>query len=69
MAADPVVQWKLLSPGMRDLRLIEDMNGNGRWDPGEWATLKQPERTWYHTGSVNIRAAWEVKVDWPIDGR
>lgn len=69
VAADPVVQWKLLSPGMRDLRLIEDMNGNGRWDPGEWATLKQPERTWYHTGSVNIRAAWEVKVDWPIDGR
>ncbi|MBX2974107.1 MAG: hypothetical protein KF797_13505, partial [Flavobacteriales bacterium] len=67
LSADhPVVQWKLLAPGMRMLRLVHDANGNGRWDTGEWATLQQPERTWQHVEPVNVRAAWDVKVDWSI---
>lgn len=65
-ATAPNAEWKLLAPGMRTLRLVHDANGNGRWDTGEWATLEQPEHTWYHAEPVNVRAAWDVKVDWSI---
>jgi uncharacterized protein (DUF2141 family) len=61
------VKWERLSPGVCTLRLVADSNGNGRWDTGEWATLRQPERTWYHAETVNVRAAWDVVVDWELD--
>lgn len=64
--AAPTVEWKLLPPGIRGLRLVEDTNGNGRWDTGEWATLQQPERIWHHTEPTNVRASWDVKVDWVL---
>lgn len=65
-ASRPVAQWNMLVPGMRMLRLVDDANDNGRWDTGEWRVLKQPERTWRHDEPVNVRAAWDVKVDWSI---
>jgi len=52
---------------VRTLRVIADSNGNGRWDTGEWSTALQPERTYYHTETVNVRAAWDVVVDWDLD--
>ncbi|MBL7953151.1 MAG: Ig-like domain-containing protein [Flavobacteriales bacterium] len=61
------VKWERLSPGIRTIRLVADTNGNGTWDTGEWATLRQPERTWYHPEPVNVRAAWDVVVDWVLD--
>ncbi|HNR55884.1 MAG TPA: Ig-like domain-containing protein [Flavobacteriales bacterium] len=60
----PIAVWERLTPGMRTLRLVRDSNGNGHWDTGEWALLSQPERTWYHPEQVNIRASWDVKIDW-----
>lgn len=66
-AASPTATWQRLSPGPRTLRLVHDRNGNGHWDTGEWSTLDQPERTWYHPEQVNIRASWDVKVDWSLD--
>lgn len=67
-AADPEAVWSRLTPGLRTLRLIHDRNGNGHWDTGEWASMAQPERTWYHPEQVNIRAAWDVELDWTVDG-
>ena len=61
------VKWERLAPGVRTLRVIADSNGNGRWDTGEWSTALQPERTYYHTETVNVRAAWDVVVDWDLD--
>jgi hypothetical protein len=60
------VKWDRLVPGLRTLRLTADSNRNGRWDTGEWATLVQPERTWHHPDAVNVRAAWDVVVDWDL---
>lgn len=60
------ISWERLQPGMRTLLLISDMNHNGRWDTGEWSTLRQPERTWYHSDPVNVRAAWDVDLEWSI---
>ncbi|MDX1476528.1 MAG: Ig-like domain-containing protein [Saprospiraceae bacterium] len=43
------------------LRLIEDRNGNGRWDPGDFATLSQPERLLLRDLEP-LRAGWDVDV-------
>ncbi len=61
------IHWQRLLPGRSTLRLVADPNRNGRWDTGEWATRRQPERTWYHPEAVNVRAAWDVVVDWKVD--
>lgn len=63
----PTVHWQRLLPGRSTLRLIADTDRNGHWDTGEWTYRRQPERTWYHTDSVNVRAAWDVVVDWKLD--
>lgn len=62
----PMVKWDRLAPGLRSLRLVNDRNGNGRWDTGTWRTMEQPERTWPYAEPVNMRAAWEIKVEWDI---
>ncbi|HRH70640.1 MAG TPA: Ig-like domain-containing protein [Flavobacteriales bacterium] len=63
----PTVHWQRLLPGRSTLRLVADHNRNGHWDTGEWASRRQPERTWYHPEAVNVRAAWDVVVDWKLD--
>jgi len=61
------VKWERLPPGSRTLRLITDRNGNGRWDTGDLDQGLQPERTWYHSEPVNVRAAWDIVVDWKLN--
>ncbi len=63
------VTWERLPPGMVDLRLIEDRNNNGRWDPGMLDEGIQPEKVWRNPERVNIRASWDLGVDWVIGQR
>ena len=58
--------WSELPPGNYTLRLVEDRNGNGRWDTGSLAERVLPERVWTREESVMIRASWEVDTDWPV---
>lgn len=64
--ATPRAEWTLLPPGVRTLRLVYDKNGNGRWDTGEWSLLQQAETTWYYAETVNVRAAWDLKIEWKL---
>jgi hypothetical protein len=65
----PVIVWERIAPGESVLRLIEDRNGNGRWDPGSLDQRLQPERVWRHPERVNVRAAWDLTVDWVLSPR
>ncbi|MCB0765310.1 MAG: Ig-like domain-containing protein [Flavobacteriales bacterium] len=60
------ITWERLSPGNHRIRLIEDRNGNGRWDTGILDLGIQPERIRVHPDEVNVRAAWDLGVDWKI---
>ena len=57
-----------VEPGSYRLELIEDRNGNGRWDTGDLATGRQPERTWWRPAPVTIRAGWTIEETWTVDG-
>jgi uncharacterized protein (DUF2141 family) len=61
------VVWARVQPGPYTLRLVHDRNGNGRWDTGELASGTQPERVWRYPERLNLRAAWDLGVDWRLD--
>jgi uncharacterized protein (DUF2141 family) len=45
--------------------ICEDANGNGRFDPLQITPKTKTERNHYYQGSIQVRANWEVVVDWP----
>jgi uncharacterized protein (DUF2141 family) len=54
---------KIFSPGDYDLRILEDINGNGIWDPGNYHLKLQPEKVFAIPKKINIRADWENEID------
>lgn len=60
------VIWERLAPGNHNLRLIRDMNANGRWDTGSFNLGLQPEPVSRYPEVVNVRAAWDLGVDWTL---
>ena len=54
-------EMKYLAVGRYTLRLIEDLNKNGKWDVGNYDLKKQPERIYSKTVS-DLRANWDVEV-------
>ncbi|MEO0725668.1 MAG: Ig-like domain-containing protein [Bacteroidota bacterium] len=55
-------EFKLLPPGDYQLEIIEDLNGNSRWDPGNYDLKRQPERV-YIRKLETLRANWDLEVD------
>jgi hypothetical protein len=53
-----------INPGTYYLRMIDDANGNGVWDTGNYDEHQQAESVYYHPGSFNLRAQWEVTQEW-----
>ena len=60
--ADRQVSFVYLSPGKYDIRIINDENGNGRWDTGDYSQHKQAEDVFYYPQSYEIRSSWEHEV-------
>ena len=58
-------QWsvKLFNPGDYELRILEDLNKNGVWDPGNYQLKLQPEKVYAIPQKINIRADWDNERD------
>ena len=59
-------QWfqKLILPGEYELRILNDENKNGTWDPGNFAKKKQPEKAVSISKRISVRGGgWENEVD------
>lgn len=54
-------ELKLFSPGDYSVRIIEDLNKNGRWDPGDYESKKSPEKVFLKKIET-LRANWDVEV-------
>lgn len=61
-----VLNWTGLAPGSYWLRLIEDRDGNGRWDTGSLHPKRQPERVITDQQPVVVRAGWSVEHSWTL---
>ena len=58
-------QWSndLIAPGEYDLKILLDRNGNGKWDPGKFSELRQPERIIPLPQKLSVRADWDNERD------
>lgn len=52
--------------GMVYLRLFYDHNGNGVWDPGNFAEKRQAEEVYYYNQPVQLRTNWDTEVVWRV---
>jgi hypothetical protein len=58
--------FSLLDPGTYSLRVIEDQNGNGVWDPSNYTLRRSAERVFYYEGEdktrdLVIRGGWTLE--------
>ena len=53
-------EYKTLPPGTYQITIIEDINGNGRWDSGNYDQKRQPER-------LLIKQLEELRADWEVE--
>jgi hypothetical protein len=60
------VYYEYLIPAIYHLRLIMDKNGNGKWDTGNYLRKEQPEKIIYHQQKINVRANWDIEMEWNI---
>ncbi len=66
----PVTQGKasfqFVKPGEYFLRLIDDPNGNGRWDTGNFKAKIRPEQVFYYNKKIKLRVNWDVEEEWDV---
>ena len=55
-----------LNPGSYSLRIIDDKNLNGAWDPVNYDTKEQAELVYYYSEEISVRAGWDISVEWII---
>lgn len=58
------IGFRYLKPDKYFLRMVEDENGNGKWDVGNFESGMQPEMLYYYPEEINIRANWDHIVPW-----
>lgn len=55
-----------LKPDKYYARLIVDTNGNGKWDTGNYAEKRQPEKVYYYPKFFDVMQNWEVEETWNV---
>ncbi len=60
----PSIIFGDLEPGKYGLRLILDRNSNGKWDPGDYDSDRQPEEVYYAPKLFELKKNWKVKENW-----
>jgi len=61
--SSPTFYVKLFNPGDYEIRILDDENNNGSWDPGSYHLLKQPEKVTAVPKKVSVRADWDNEYD------
>lgn len=51
-------------PGEYLLKYIQDDNGNGKWDPGNYLKKKHAEKVFIYQGSITVRSNWDQVIEW-----
>lgn len=64
---DGTVEFPFLEPGKYKLKVIFDRNLNGRWDTGRYLDKIQPEKVLYYSGEIEVRANWDLELNWDLD--
>ena len=63
LITSPTFIVKLFNPGEYELRILNDENENGKWDPGNFHLKKQPEKAIAIPRKISIRKNWDNETD------
>ena len=63
---DGMVDFYFLNPGKYAARLINDKNGNGEWDTGNFENGLQAEEVYYYPNILEYKALWDTTQPWDI---
>ena len=66
MPADGKAEFKMLDKGIYRVRVIYDLNSDGRWTTGDFLTGRQPEPASFFPAEIEIKENWNVDNDWNI---
>ena len=61
-----IVEFPYLDKGFYRVRVIYDLNGDGKWTTGDFNTRRQPEPVSYYPSEIEIKENWEITQDWDI---
>lgn len=60
------ITYPNLAAGSYKIKAIEDRNGNGVWDTGNYRQKRQPERVLYFDKAITVRGYWELEEEWEM---
>ncbi|MDE6718135.1 MAG: Ig-like domain-containing protein [Muribaculaceae bacterium] len=60
------VWFRWLTPGKYYARVIEDYNGNGLFDTGDYDLLLQPDLAYYYPKAFNVKKNWDKEESWNV---
>jgi hypothetical protein len=68
LKSDGKIEFPLLDAGDYRLRVIYDLNGDGKWTTGDFSKGRQPEPVSYYSGEINLKSGWvlDMDQDWDI---
>jgi len=61
MKKDGKVVFPLLETGFYRVRVIYDLNGDGKWTTGNFTAGRQPEPVSYYPGEIEFKPGWELE--------
>ena len=69
MEKDGRVDFPLLERGFYRVRVIFDLNGDGKWTTGDFMTGRQPEPVSYYPDEIEVKVNWTIEQDWDLEGK
>lgn len=65
-SADSTLEWQRLYPERLQLRVLEDLNANGKWDPGDYWLNRETEVYYYFDSPIELKPNWEMEYRWSL---
>jgi hypothetical protein len=66
LAGSGTVRFDHIPAGNYKLRVVVDVDGNGRWTTGSYPLRRQPEAFIYYDKTLQLRERWEVEEKWKV---
>jgi hypothetical protein len=65
---DGKIVFPLLDAGTYRLKVIYDLNDDGKWTTGDFSKERQPEPVSYYPREINLKSGWvlDIDQDWDI---
>ncbi len=64
---DGSVKFNFVKPGSYKIKLIIDSSNNGKWDTGNYLKNLQPEKVFYNPSLIQVKANWDMELEWTIE--